>query len=105
MTVTKLNYYFTDSEEFKKEFRILIEDQLEHDFYNESFSNQLESDDEVDTLQQRIKWWMLGVHTRGPLPHDVYGYTFDELLMLYRKAIDPEKQDLVEALKDRQIIL
>ena len=33
----------------------MIEGQFEHDLYNNSFSNQLESDAEVDFLQQRIE--------------------------------------------------
>ena len=49
MMVTNLKYYFTDSEEFREEFRVMIESQFEHDLYNNSFSHQLESDDEIDT--------------------------------------------------------
>ena len=52
----------------------------------------------------RIKWWMVLVDRLGVIPKDVYDYTFDELYMLYRKAIDPEMQDLVKALRDRLII-
>ena len=47
---------------------------------------------------------MVVVNRGGPIPNDVYDYTFDELYMLYRKAIDPEMQDLVAALRSRQII-
>ena len=94
MMVTNLNYYFTDSEEFIKDLRVLIEGQFEHALYDESFSNQFESDDEIDTLQQRIKWWMVVVDRLGVIPNDVYDYTFDELYMLYRKARDPEMQIL-----------
>ena len=49
MMVTNLKYYFTDSEEFREEFRVMIECQFEQDLYNNSFSHQLESDDEIDT--------------------------------------------------------
>ena len=72
--------------------------------YNKSFSNQLESDDEIDTLQQRIIWWMVVVDRLAVIPKNGYDYTFDGLYMLYRKAIDPEMQDFVKALRDRQII-
>ena len=102
--VTNLKYYFTDSEEFRKEFRVMVQDQFEHDLCNKSFRSQFESDDAIDTLQQRNKWWMVVVDRLVVIPNDVYDYTFDELYMLYRKAIDPEMQDLVKALRDRQII-
>ena len=34
---------------YKKAFRDAIEGQLEQDLYNKTFSNQLESDDEMNT--------------------------------------------------------
>ena len=40
---------------------------------------------------------MLVVDRGGPIPNNVYDYTFDELYKLYREAIDPEMQDLVES--------
>ena len=74
-------------------------------FYNKSFSNPLESDDvEIDTLQQRIKWWKLVFGRGGPTPNDLYDYTFNDFYMLYRIAIDPDMQDLVKALRDRDNI-
>ena len=82
----------------------MIERQFEHDLSYQLFSNQLESDDEVDTFQQRIECWMVVFDRLGVMPNDVYDVTFDELYMLYRKAIDPAMQDLVKALRDRQII-
>ena len=42
-------------EELEKDFRDTLEGQFEHNFYNKSFSNQREFDDEIDTLQQTIK--------------------------------------------------
>ena len=57
MMVTTLNDYVTDSQGFKKVFRVNMECQSEHDLYNKSFSNQLEPD-KMDILQQRIKRWM-----------------------------------------------
>ena len=102
--VTNLNYYFTDCEEFRKEIRALIEDQYEHDLYKKSFSNQFETDDVVDDLQQKIEWWMVVVDVVGVIPNVVRHYIFDYLYIIYRKSVDPEVQDLVDALKDRQII-
>ena len=40
----------------------------------------------------------------GPILNDVFDYTFDELYILYRKAMVPEMQDFVEELRDRPII-
>ena len=57
-----------------------------------SSSNQLESDDEVDNLHQRIEWWMIVVDKLGVIPNDVYDYTFDEMYLLYRKAVAPKRQ-------------
>ena len=91
-------------EELGKVFRDTIEGQGEHDLYNKSFSNQLECDDEIGTLQQRIKWWMVVVDRGGLISNDFYDYTSDESFMLYRKTVDPEMQDLVTAIRDRQII-
>ena len=39
-----------------------------------------------------------------PIPDNVYDYSFGELFSLYRKAIDPEMQDLAKELRERQII-
>ena len=103
MMVTNLKYCFTHSEEFRKEFRVMIESQFEHNLYKKSFSSQLESDGEVDALQQRFEKWMVVVDRLGVITNDVYDYKFDELYMLYRRAIDPAKQELVKALRDRQI--
>ena len=78
-----------------------MEGQFEHSFYNKFFSNQLEADDEI-TLQQRIEWWMTIVDRRGPIPENVYEYSASEMFSLYRKAIDPEMQNFVKELRDRQ---
>ena len=80
-----------------------MEGQFEHGLYSRSFSNQFESADEF-TLQQRIEWWMTVVERGGPIPDNVYDYIFGELFGLYRKTIDPEMQDFVKELRDRQII-
>ena len=87
----------------KEEFRVMIESQFEHDLYNNSFGNQLQSDG-LDTSQQRTEWWMMVVDRVGPIPNNVYDYSFQELSGLYRKAIDPEMQELVKALRDRHIV-
>ena len=92
-----------DNEEIRKVFRDTMDGQFEHDLYNKCFSNQLESD-ETDTLQQRIKWWKTVADRGGPNANDVYDYSFDESFGLYRKTIDPEMQELVKILRNRQII-
>ena len=49
MLATNMKYHFLeDNEEIRKVFRDTMEGQFEHDLYNESFSNQLESN-ETDT--------------------------------------------------------
>ena len=80
-----------------------MEGQFEHDLYNKSFSNQFESD-EGFTLQERIDFLVTIVHRGGPILDNVYDYNSGELFNLYRKAIDPEMQDLVKELRGRQII-
>ena len=103
MLVANLNDYLTDSERFKKEFRVIMEGQFDQDLYNKSFSNQPESD-ETDPLKQRTEWWMMVVDRGGPIPNEVFDYSFNELFRLYRKATDPEMQELAKILRDRQII-
>ena len=60
MTTKMKDHNIEDNEEFQKVFRGTMDCQYEHDLYNKSFNNQLESDD-ADTLQKRIKWWMMVV--------------------------------------------
>ena len=68
MMVTNLNYHLNSSKEFKEVFRNNMEGQFGLDLYNKSFSNKLVPDvDEKDTLQQRIKWWMLIIDRGGPI--------------------------------------
>ena len=103
MTTNMIDDILEDNEEITKDFKDTMEGQFEQNLYKESFSNQLESN-ETDTLQQRIKWWMMIVDRGGPIPNDVYDYNFDELFGLYRTAIDPEMQELAKILRYRQII-
>ena len=104
MTTNMTNHFPKENaDEVRKIFRETMEGQFEHDLYNKSFSNQIESN-ENDTLQQRIEWWMTVVDRGGSIPNDVYDYSFGELFSLYRKAIDPEMQDLAKELRDRHII-
>ena len=51
-----------------------------------------------------MKWWMIVFNKRGPKPSNVYDYSSDELFGLYRKAIDPEMQELTKLLNARQNI-
>ena len=47
---------------------------------------------------------MMVVGRGDPIPKEVYGYSFGELFGLYRKATDPAMQELVNLLRDGQII-
>ena len=93
-----------NKDDVRKVFRDTMEGQFEHDLYNSSFSNQFESGDENDTLQQRIEWCMTVVDRGGPIPDNAYEYNLGDLFSLYRKAIDPEKQYLIKELRHRHII-
>ena len=104
MTTNMKDYFLKENEdEVRKVFTDTMEGQFEHDLYNKSFSNQIDSDDN-DTLQQRIEWWMTVVYRGGPIPDKAYEYNLGDLFSLYRKAIDPEMQDFVKELRDRYII-
>ena len=39
---------------------------------------------------------MLVGHRGGPISNDVYDYSFGDLFGLYRKAIDPEMQEVTK---------
>ena len=72
MTTNMKDYFLKQNEdEVRKVFRDNMEGQFEHDLYNKSFSNQLESDDEF-TLKQRIEWWMTIVDRGGRVPDNAY---------------------------------
>ena len=58
----------------------------------------------METLQQRVKWWMTIVNRGGPIRNNVFDCTFVEVFGLYRKAIDPEKREFVKKLRDRGVI-
>ena len=47
---------------------------------------------------------MTVVDRGGLIPDDAYEYNLGDLFSLYRKAIDPEMQDLAKELRDRHII-
>ena len=103
LTTIMKKYFLEDNEEIRKVFRETMEGQFEYDLYNKSFSNQLKTD-ETKTLQQKIKWWMSVASREATIPNNVYDYSFAELFKSYRKAIDPEMEQLAQALRDRQII-
>ena len=103
MTTKMEDYILKDNEvELRKLFRDTMAGQFERELYSKFFSNHLESD-EIDTLQQRIEWWMVVVDRGARIPNDVYDYSFDELYKLFRKARDPEMQEFVKALRDRHM--
>ena len=105
MATNMKDYFIKENEdEVRKVFRVTMVGQFEHDLFNKSFSNQIESD-ENDTLQQRIEWLMTVVDRGGSIPDNAYEYNLGDLFSLYRKAIDPEMQDLAKELRARHIIL
>ena len=106
MMTTNIKDYFVkeNEDEVRKVFRDTMEGQFEHELYNKSFSNQIESDDKNDTLQQRTEWCMTVVDKGGLIPDNAYEYNLGDLFSLFRKAIDPEMQDFVKELRDRHII-
>ena len=105
MTTNMKDYFVKENEDdVRNVFRDTMEGQFEHDLYNKSFSNQFESGDENDTLQQKIELCMTVVNRGGPIPDNAYEYNLGDLFSLYRKAIDPEMQDLIKELRDRHII-
>ena len=69
--------YFLEKneEEVRKVFRGTMESQFDQDFYNESFSNQLESE-KTDILHQRSDWWMIVVGKWMSDTKNVYDDTF-----------------------------
>ena len=104
MTTNMKDYFLKEKEdEVRKVFRDTMDGQFEHDLFNKPFSNQIESD-ENDTLHQRIEWWMTVVDRGGLIPDNANEYNLGDLFRLYRKAIDPEMQDLVKEPRDRHII-
>ena len=103
MTTNMENNMLENNEELGKVFRDTVEGQFEHDLYNKAFSNELETN-ETDNLQQRIVWWMVVVDRGGPIRNNVCEYSFGELFGLYRKAIDPQMQELIKLVRDRQSI-
>ena len=104
MKINMKDYFPEENEEdIRRVFGVTMEGQFEHAVYNKLLCNQLESNETV-TLQQRIKWWMVVVDRGGLIPNGVYVYSFGELFGLYRKAIDPEMQELAKLLKVWQTI-
>ena len=103
MTKNMKDYISADNDEIWKVLRDAMEGQREHDLYDKSFSNHVESD-ETDTLERRIKAWMVVVGRIGSLLWNAYDYSYNELFGSYRKALDPEMQELAPAIRDRQTI-
>ena len=105
MIVTNLKNYDIDFEEFRKEFKDMLIDQFEHDLINKSFSNQTK-ESELDSFQIRINSWNKIVRNNGPIPNNMYDYSFIETFKLATTAIDLERKHeiFIQILKDRNII-
>ena len=80
MMTTNMKEYFVkeNEDDVRKVVRDSMEGQFEHNLYNKSFSNQFESGDENDTLQQRIEWCMTVVKRGGPIPDNAYEYNLGD---------------------------
>ena len=83
----------------------MLTEQFEDDLFNKSFSSEIK-ENESDTFQIRINAWDKIIRNRGPIPNNIYDYSFIETLELARTAIDSErKQEIfIQILKDRDII-
>ena len=69
-----------DDAEFRYVYRIDMTAHFEQDLYDKSFSLQDQSKgDQIDTLQNRIKFWcIIIVDTGGPTPDDIYSYDYND---------------------------
>ena len=82
MRTTNSKNYIPDCEEFRKEFRHMVESQFEHDLYNKSFGGEDTFSDSV-TLEDRVNSWLSIIKwLGGPIPNNVFDYSFDEMLEL-----------------------
>ena len=53
--------------------------QFKQDFYNKNFSLQDKGKgDKINTLQNRIKFWLNVIDMGGPLPNNLFGYDFND---------------------------
>ena len=105
MMVTNLKNYDIDFAEFRKEFKEMLIDQFDHDLINKSFSSKIK-EDEYDSFQIRIGAWDKIVRNHGPIPNNIYDYSFIETIKLARTAVDLERKHeiFIQILKDRDII-
>ena len=105
MMVTNLKNYVLDCEEFRKEFKENLTDQFMDDLINKSFSSK-NKENEDDTFQIRINAWYKIVWNHGPIPNNIYDYSFDKTLELAKITIDSELKEemFIQIFKDRDII-
>ena len=69
----------------------MLTDLFEHDLINKSFPSEIK-ENESDTFQIRINAWHKIVRNHGPIPNNIYDYSFIETLELARTAIDSERK-------------
>ena len=96
---TNLKNYIPDCEKIRNEFRDLVEGHFEHDLCNKFFNGEDRFSDSV-TLENRNKSW-ISIFERlgGPIPNNVFDYTFEKMQKLHVKAFQPELLELRKKLE------
>ena len=52
---------------------------FKQDLYNKNFTLQDQGkDDEIDTLEKRIKFWLSISNAQGPVPDNLYDYDYND---------------------------
>ena len=92
-----------DDADFRYKYRDTMIAQFKQEFYNKNFSLQDQGkDDQIDTLQNRNKFWPNGIDdTVCPIPDDIYIYDYNDKGMDHSvrgAEIFPEIKELKELL-------
>ena len=103
---SNLKNHTSDIEEFRNEFRNIMEGQFENDLYNKSFISYDRGTRSV-SLEDVICAWKKIINNHGPIPNKVCDYTETETAHLLRSAIDSERKNelFIQILRDRDIIV
>ena len=71
-----------------EDFFGIMDAQFEHDLCNKSFDSVKEDENnKLDTFENRIKIWMSIARSGTEIPNNVYDYSFDESMKLFKKNI------------------
>ena len=91
---TKLKVYdYASDENFRNDFRDILEEQFMHDWYNKSSGDEDRFSDSV-TPQDRNNAWFTTAKRVEPLPNNVFDYNFEELFEIPHIVIQPELLEL-----------